>query len=250
MERKQLASRAAEKSDINDVYMGVLHVVFHRSWCDVSGVCKDISAKCETFLACEHEADDKVKTSHVHCLLHNFDSLNRIPVEGVRTFIPKEFKGRGQYVIMEKTEVARKYYKVDELSVYMIKGEEKCVRYVKNYSPVQLEALASKWIDHSVHAESNPDRKKEKTHWDIILDIVADIEPSSSSIQVGNKLLTSKRVSYDEVWYKTLKHLNANRIKTCKNDLERWLVSVMRVTQCDELRENLKVSIERKLFLN
>lgn len=231
-----------------DEYVGVLHVIFYQSWTDISGVAKMLSAKCETFLACEHEPDEKVQHAHVHCLLHNFDSLNEIPVEGVRTFIPKEFKGRGQYVIMKKTEKKpRVFYKIEPLSIYMIKGNVDCVRFVKNYSPVGLEELASQWIDHSAQVEDQP-KTKERTHWDIIQEIVNDIEPESKTIQVGSKLLTSKRVSYDEVWSKTLKHLNKNKIKTCNQDLERWLVSVMRVTQCDDLRENLKSQMFKKLF--
>lgn len=233
---------------MEDQYLGVHQVVFHRSWVDISGVCKELSKRCSRFIACEHPADEDIKCTHVHCLLDGFETKNKVPVEGIRAVIPEEYKGRGQYVIMQKTQKPpRVYYRYKELAIYIIKGNAENIRYLKNVSPVEEKELAEQWINHSDH-KADSDSSKVKTHWDIIQDIVKDIEPESKTIQVGSKLLTSKRVSFDEVYYKTIQHLNRNKIKTHVKEIERFVVSVMRITQCDELRESLKLQIHKNIF--
>lgn len=231
----------------DDVYVGVHHVVFRRQWCDISGVCKLLSQKCERFLACEHTPDMGCSVPHVHCLLDRFQTNNKIPVEGIRGAIPTEFKKRGQYVIMEKTEkVPRKYYKVNPLAIYCIKGDEEVIRYVKLFSPVELKEFAEQWINHSEQKADASD--KTKTHWDIVQEIVKEIEPESYSRQVGYKLLTGTRVTFDEIWSKTIKKLNEHKIKTHVKEIERFVVTVMRVTQCDDMRLRLKEQVHKNIF--
>lgn len=231
-----------------DVYAGVHHVVFRREWKDISGAVKELSSKCERFLACEHDPDMGCATAHVHCLLDRFDTSNKIPVEGIRGAIPREFKQRGQYVIMEKTQDSpRKYYKVKPLAVYICKGDENCVRYIKNFSPVEVKEFIEQWVDHSEHKVDSSEPKT-KTHWDIIQEIARDCEPVISTQQVGLKLLTCKKVTFDEIWHKTIKHLNQNKIKTHVKEIERFVVSVMRITQCEDMRENLKSQVFKNIF--
>jgi len=246
MEFQPINVEEAQEGD--DIYVGVHHVVFRRQWSDISGVVKLLSQKCERFLACEHTPDMGCNVPHVHCLLDRFETNNKIPVEGIRGAIPAEYKKRGQYVIMEKTQVApRKYYKVKPLAVYIVKGDEEVVRYVKLFSPVELKEFAEQWINHSEQKTDASDNKT-KTHWDIIQEIVKEIEPESHSRQVGNTLLTCKRVTFDEIWHKTLKKLNEHKIKTHVKEIERFVVSVMRVTQCDDMRERLKEQVHKNIF--
>lgn len=241
-----MESEATTPSD-QDEYLGVHQVVFRRSWVDISGACKILAGKCKRFLACEHNADAGCATTHVHCLLDQFETSNKIPVEGIRGVIPADYKKRGQYVIMEKTETQpRKYYKVTPLAIYMIKGNEECVRYVKEFSPLELKEYAEQWIDHSDQKAETSD--KVKTHWDIVQEIVKEIEPESHSRRVGNSLLTCKTVSYDEIWYKTIRKLNEYKIKTHTKEIERFVVTVMRMTQCDDMRENLKSQVYKNIF--
>jgi len=230
-----------------DEYKGVHHVIFRRKWEDISGAVKILSDKCETFLACEHDPDMGCSMFHVHCMLHNFATNNKKPVEGIRGIIPDQFKKRGQYVIMEKTEkTPRKYYDKDKLCVYILKGDEECARWVKNISPVKLTELVEQWKDHSEQKTSSDN--KLKTHWDIIQEIVKEIEVIDIRKQVGSKLLTCKKVTFDEIWNKTIRKLNEHKIKTHVKEIERFVVSVMRITQCEDMRENLKAQVYKNIF--
>jgi len=147
--------------------------------------------KCSRFLAAQHNADRKVKTTHVHCALENFESKNELPVEGVRTFIPSEFKGRGQYAIMKKTERTKKFYHYDSLCVYIIKASLANVRLVNGISPVTMDELASKWIDHSVQVKQVPKKESRQDNLNP-LDLYALMEAKVPKEDIEEVIKASK----------------------------------------------------------
>lgn len=232
----------------SDVYQGVLHVIFHKSWADVSGICHKMAEKCTRFLAAQHNADDKVKTTHVHCALEHFDSQNVIPVEGVRTFIPDEFKGRGQYVIMKKTEKPpKRFYHYETLCIYIIKASVLNVKLVKNLSPDKLEQLASQWIDHSEPVKRTPKHEEcSKTHWEIIQEVKEEINKQhKDKINPYTGGLTGE-YSFELVYRMLLVVLRKYKIRTSRNELERFMITIIRDDY--NFEDKVMLAIKKNIF--
>lgn len=232
----------------SDTYQGVLHVIFKKPWCDVSGICHKIADRCKRFTAAQHNADEQIKTTHVHCALEDFDSDNKIPVEGVRTFIPDEFKGKGQYAILKKTEKSpRKFYDYETLVIYIIKASVLNVKLVKHMSPEYLDELASKWVDHSDNKNKVPKNEEcSKTHWEICQEVLSEVEklPKDRINPVTMSLVGT--YSYETIYSVLMKVLRKYRVRTSRNELERFLVTIMR----DDInfQEEIMGAIKKNIF--
>lgn len=231
----------------SDTYQGVLHLIFHRGWSDVSGICHKIAEKCDRFLAAQHNADDKVKTTHVHCAIENFRSDNKIPVEGLRTFLPAELKGRGQYVIMKKTEKSKKFYHYETLCIYIIKASVLNVKLVRNLSPVKLDELASQWINHSEPVKRTPKTEEcSKTHWEIIQEVKEEINKQpKDKINPYTGGLTGE-YSFELVYRMLLVVLKKYRIRTSRNELERFMITIIRDDY--NFEDQVMLAIKKNIF--
>lgn len=131
-------------SPTNQPTPGVLQVVLHKSYEAVKAFAEWLKENTQQYIIGEHEADDKIRNTHCHILLLGL----KVSREALRKQVIKYSPGQGQNFTSALTQKERKPYDVDNLAIYIIKGN---VNHVKSttYDDIQIAIWASKWHSHT-----------------------------------------------------------------------------------------------------
>jgi len=150
------------------------------SYADLSGVVAAYAEVCDKLIVYEHEADGKVKTTHIHLLIigsSNKDEALRRLAQKARMDIRMSGNEFWKWAI--KKEHKAKFVS-DPLSfiTYMAKGKL-APKYVKNISPAEVEERRTAWVEPTVLApegkydeydELKKSLQKEHNYWNMSLD--------------------------------------------------------------------------------
>jgi len=107
----------------------IVHGIVRLPFKDVEPVYVWLAKEYKIFLAKQHDADDGVKTTHVHFLVDLSGTQHitaKAPLESFRkTFLLKaHFSERGIYELKTKTQEARLPYDLEKLAIYILKGQD------------------------------------------------------------------------------------------------------------------------------
>lgn len=217
----------------------VLHVVLRKPFQEIKAFAEWAKEQTLNYLVGEHEADPEIETTHCHILLEGL----KVTKEALRKQILKVSPGRGQYVIMEKTQKARLPYDRNYLGVYILKG--KCATAnATSFDDVQLALWASKWVDQSEEKLSKAE--KETTIWDVIMTAHKKCK-ADWKLGSHNELNLVVEPSREN-WYILCQELNRARIRTSRNELERAWVTLLRQDphNQDDLFNSIMSNVFRK----
>lgn len=239
--------------------MVVLHLVLGKNLTDISGtgLFEWFNEKSNFWLCAEHDPDDVDdpkggRFNKVHC--HVMIEIS-VSVEVVRKVLTKcELAGRGQYAIMTKTQKTREPYDMEKLCIYILKGRLKPIS--RGFMESEIERYRTLWVEREEKVESREKKnssgeKREKTHWDLIdeiwnelcempvWDVRLDFDPTGSG-------RTLNSVGRDAAWQLMLKKLHENKVRTSRNELERFYVTLIRRDYGSSV--GLKESIFKNVF--
>lgn len=208
---------------------------------------------CEKFIVYEHPQDDRVKTTHIHVLMIN--SSYKTPEQYKRKLYDLLYPNVSDSERPKGNEFwkwATKSPPDESFIIYMSKGNLLPV-LSKNFSEAYVEDQRRKWIaPTSVALPANTKNPKQpsKTHFEICEDIRAEYdswripalraaykERTGHEPSVGRiaSLTPEDMVAYlaranhkQELQRIVNKHLQLHKIRTSRNELERFVVTVVR----------------------
>lgn len=212
------------------------------------------SSLCESIICYQHDADEEVKTTHVHLLILKSQIQDEQLKRRFKKLYPTERKGNDLWSWEHK-----EYPNPDiNYITYMSKGELAPV-FVKNISLATVEELRQKWVDKSPVSSvaSNSKKAKDKTkEFYSICERVLDIARETPGVY-ENKLVESEFGSHSlmlksvivnpgKVYDILLKELKKNRIMTEVNQLTRFMTTILR----EDLNcgEEIKKTVFKRLF--
>lgn len=227
----------------------VWHVVIHATYDACRQVFEGLSP---AYLIGQHDADESINRTHVHAMLVN----PTVGVEGIRKRINSHgHGGRGNYAILQRTESSRQPYDKDKLAVYILKGKrDSCVE--STYDANQIDKWVGDWVETPKKLKNEIVEKPTKkeapaTHYELIVKILMDtrqmngvwehmtcLGTDNQGIALEDQWVCRNRKA---VWNYMIKVLNENRVRTSRNELERFFVSILRHDReaCDRMYENI-----------
>lgn len=210
-------------------------------WSDLSGVATLWANYCDRFIAYEHEADAKVSRTHCHFLMIDckvkeeaFKRMSKLP-------------GRGN----EFWKWATKETPDESFITYLSKGKLR-EKFKKNFSDQIVEERRGLWVEHepSKKPVSLKKVKEEKgSHWELIMKIWNEIKENPRIVRqvVDREGAIAHEIHNHSLAFDIMnKHLNENKVRTSRNELERFYVSIMR--QDTYSAQSLKKSIFSNIF--
>lgn len=225
--------------------MPILHLILRKEFKDISMLDEYLRSSSEAFVIVEHDPDEsedpkkgQFAVRHCHIMIVDFFNTD----QAMRKFLAKSnLDGRGQYAIMHKTQKTREDYDFDKLGIYMLKGcyEPKALYCIPTSKVTEWKDA---WVNHEEATprrdekkkrDSGENKEKSKSHWDIMDDIWNEVEKEDGIwdefctrvAQSGKQLNHRGR---DVLFDVMVKHLNANKVRTSRNELERFYVTLLR----------------------
>lgn len=239
--------------------MPILHLILRKEFKDISMLDDYLRSASEAFVIVEHDPDEsddpkrgQFAMKHCHIMIVDFFYSD----EALRKFLVKSnLGGRGQYAILSKTQKTREDYDFDKLGVYMVKGcyEAKAIYCIP---PSKVTEWKEKWVQPT--AAATPEKKKgdigekkekSKSHWEIMDDVWNEVEKEAGiwdefcGFTIGKQLNHKGR---DVLFDVMVKHLNANKVRTSRNELERFYVTLLR--RDDRQVGLLRIQILKNVF--
>jgi len=150
------------------------------SYDDLSGVVAAFAKVCDELIVYEHEADEKVKKTHIHLLIIRSqvkdEALRRL-AQKTRSDIRMSGNEFWKWAVKEehKSSLCSDPY---SFITYMSKGKL-APKYVKNISGSKVEEYRSKWVEHTgtppqqkydEYEALKSDLMKESHYWTMTLD--------------------------------------------------------------------------------
>jgi len=227
----------------------IFHVILHAYFADVSGFYDWAVSVSTSVLVGEHEADEQVKRTHCHFMINA-----NITDEGIRQQLKKRnLGGRGKSCIMMQTQKApRLPYDEEILSIYILKGG-KTIQHHSTMDHEMIQSLQAKWVHQK--EDVSPADKSDKTHWDLIQQIIIEskkiqgvwgavLERGEFGEVINEEGITpqGRGVIFDIM----VRVLNENKVRTSRNELERFYVSIVRHDY--HSRQLLRQSIMQNVF--
>jgi len=188
----------------------------------------------------QHDADEEINQTHCHFMIHGLD----VTKEGLRKELKKYITdGRKEYALMEKTEVQRLPYDEWILAVYVLKGDMKH-HVFSSYTESQVQDIVSAWVVY----ETKPSELKIASQYDIIESVMPKMKTRDQLYQgeFGEALAEHAVIPCAENFRILCDALNAHKIRTSRNELERIWVTVLR--QHRNNQDSLYESISRNVF--
>lgn len=224
----------------------VWHVVVHQPYASCKAVFEGLAPE---YLIGEHEADESIKRTHTHAMLVN----PTVGAEGIRKRIKSHgFGGRGNFAILTVAEKSRQPYDKEKLGIYILKGKESVCKDT-TLEEEEILRWVGEWVQPVRQEPAAPQTKKEQpaTHYELIVKIVMDTRGMNGVWEHMMNLGTDNEgVALEDtwvcrnrkaVWNYMIKVLNENKVRTSRNELERFFVSILRHDReaCDRMYENI-----------
>lgn len=211
-------------------------LVFHKSYDEIEPHITRLKEECVSYLVGEHPADDDVATTHCHIAISGINTralTTKAACETIRGWLPDSIKGRGQYVIMDKTQHTRLLYDWNMLCQYILKGKRE---YFKCKSDNITEEDIQRWIDaynqvkqEKQKVKEEKQKKKEYTQWDVIMEVRAEAPKREQLVQKPFGLVyVNTVIPSQEVYNLMLEKLDEHKIRTNLNETERIFFSIIR----------------------
>lgn len=220
----------------------------------------ELEAYADNVLFAEHGADGSTARIHTHVVLDGV-KVGRAAIE--KRIKKHGYGGRGNYAILTECKDIKQPYDRDKLCIYVLKGNVELCKQT-TYSSDQIAQWAAQWQGFVKRSASTPKEKPEAktlskpdtSHWAIMEDIRQEtrqhpgIWTQVNTIHTGDDGLVHEPIwvcnNRKHVWNTMIKHLTKHKVRTSKNELERFWVSMMR--EEENTSHALYSSIMRKLY--
>jgi len=210
----------------------IIHGIIRLPMEETSSIYKCMAAKYDIFLAGQHDADDQIKTTHVHFLVDISGTSHMItkdPLESFRktlfTFDLRSQLNKKTYQLLTVCQETKKPYKEFELAKYILKGNRLApTTYTSYYTQDFLDLRYDSWINHAApkapasvastggQEETILASSRKITDWKLLQKMLWEIPHTTTDDRTYAQLSTEERRAVDP---RTLmKHV----VKTLKNN--------------------------------
>jgi len=212
----------------------IIHGIIRLPMEETSSIYKCMAAKYNIFLAAQHDADESIKTTHVHFLVDISGTQHmeaKAPLESFRKtlklFDLKTQLNKKTYELLTLTQDIKEPYKEFETAVYILKGDRLArTIYTSWYDQVKLDLRYDAWIHHvgrtglgfaeAQGAEGDPETvlasSRKITDWKLLQKMLWEIPHTTTDERTYAQLPTEERRAVDP---RTLmKHV----VRTLKNN--------------------------------
>jgi len=202
-ERKQLAQKAARMSSSSS-FAPLIRLPFN----DLSGIIQVWSETCEQMAVYEHEADESVKTTHVHMIMIGCKYKTAEPLKRLYyKMFPNEDSSKGNGLWSWEN----KDYPVPDVNfiTYMSKGVL-TPKFLKNISPAKVEELRGNWVEPTPASTkqqqflNDSDAKNKITKHTLTLKVVNLILAEHNEANEQRRRVILSELS-DELWIKHIR---------------------------------------------
>lgn len=203
-----------------------------ESYADLSGALSCWINRCERFMVVEHPADTEVATTHVHIALGNCD----IQAEQLKKELRKVFKcgaGNPFWSFKEWDGVSIRDERPKAYPQYMIKGQYD-PHVHKGWTVDEVSAIKSAWDNDPIAQQyiqkaKQDVKEKVKTHYELIEEIYKLGHKKPSLIQREGEIFSENYFENSRANFDIMrKVLNQNKVRTSRNELERFWITLMR----------------------
>lgn len=241
--------------------MTVRHLVLRKNAKDIpQDFVSWLDAHTGMYAIVEHDPDDQenpqagmFKASHCHIPISGLD----VSDESVRKALKKNsLDGRANYSLMTKTAKTKEDYDWEKLMIYCLKGTL-VPKMSKGLMQSEITRFQEKWVsteELKKKVQSGSGKKTEKSHWDLMDEIWDEMKEKHKSelyhSMTAEQLdleITLTEPGRHLLWDIMIRVLNANKVRTSQNELERfWVTLIRRDSVCCSM---IKGNIFRKLGL-
>lgn len=237
---------------------------------DLSGVIKEWATTCEEMVVYEHPADEEVATTHVHLIMINSKYKTAEQLKKIfRKLFSTDRDGNDLWSWTHKT------FPNPDLTyiTYMSKGNLEPVYIHKTLSST-INEFKLKWVEPknkpsqtNSKGAANSKGEAAKTHWAICSEIISlghkekkmfrhneDYSGYRKTVDAsGNTIKVEQLVFMDEVFANSLENwdimckiLDKYQVRTSRNELERFWVTILR--QSAGHRASMFEQINKNIF--
>jgi len=232
----------------------MLAVRISRSYVDISSALIEISSKSEGACWYEHESDEEVSRQHVHGLIVN-PTISTDTMKGwLRKILGSVDRHDWAFTTTYKNELKEACEVNMDFITYMSKGKLEPIHSYGSLYPILCDVYRKKWVERSKRTTQKEQKIKEKTHWDLIQEIIAASRRKPGAWTNGVERQNGEMVTVEclthagrsDIFDIMCQVLNQNKVRTSRNELERFYVTIIR--HDNESRENMRVSILKNVF--
>jgi hypothetical protein len=219
------------------------HLIVRKPFQELREFADWVQVHTRMFVVGQHDADEEVNTTHCHFMINGCD----VTKEGLRKELKKYITdGRKEYALMEKSEKARLPYDEWHLAVYVLKGDMNNHKLGK-YSYEKVQDIVSAWQIYE-KSETKTSEPKITSQYDVIESVIPKMKTRDQLYQgeFGEALAEHAVIPCAENFRILCDALNAHKIRTSRNELERIWVTVLR--QHRNNQDSLYESISRNVF--
>lgn len=226
------------------------HLIIRKSYVDIEESFFDwLKENCVRMLVCQHSPDDEDTLEHCHVMIVEFTKSQQAldkqrKVHGLQGAASRLLKVRVK---------TREAYNEAKLGQYCIKGKVDQVKMVSGYDQERIETWAELWTPPSSHnvLASGSDTEKGQTHWQIIEEFWKELEQMNIWEEVlgfndAGLTRVMRKECYPRVMDMLQIRLNERKVRTSRNELERFFVTLMRHDA--SARRDISDSILRSVF--
>lgn len=228
----------------------VWHLIVRKPFTDVDEeFWRWLSANTQDVLVGEHPASDDDEDGeydiHCHVMMVNLKVTDKALDKARKRYGLEGAKSRLLRVVAK----THQKYDEDKLGVYILKGEKP---YAKAYSYAEdkIDEWVKAWVKPSKAAA--PAAAGDGTHWDLIQTVWKKLEETTGIweeyLEFNQKGITKtlNDTGKDVAYNLLVDELNAKKVRTSRNELERFYVTLIR--HDPGLRRNLGQSIIKSVF--
>lgn len=231
--------------------MAVWHLIVRKPYDEVSEeFWGHLKESCERLLVCQHTPDVEEPNVHCHAMLVEYKKTTQA--------LDKQRKVaglQGEHSRLLKVRLkTREPYEEAKLGIYCIKGSVENVKNGTSYDTIRLETWAGLWVQPRTETSvaTMDDADKQPTHYQIIEQVWQELQGLSVWEEVigfndGGLQKQLKKCHYGTVLDLLQIRLNEHKVRTSRNELERFFVTLLRQDYGgrNELRDSILKSVLR-----
>lgn len=204
--------------------------IVRQPYADCSGFIQYLTTVCDRVLVGQHDADEKVTTTHCHIMMVS-PAVTTQAIEKARKKFSITGAGNSLMKVTEKTRVPYEYFL---LGKYCLKGVRSNLVFSFSVPDVDIAKMLSMWvISPAVQDDEKP--KNDKTHFALIrklwndLQLISDIWTERLEFNNSGEMKTLNEKGRDKAFEMLVERLNDAEIRTSRNELERFYVTLLRL---------------------
>lgn len=207
----------------------IIQVVVRRPWEDISGFYSWIQDNSSSHLCGQHDADEDTKTTHCHIMCNTTINPETIRLQAIKHGVG----GRGVAAVLKQCAKKKIPYDETKLCIYITKGDVNNIKR-SSFDVDTINYFASQWVQHEPTSKSPDDKKDHFALIEHILEESTKIPGAWESVLARDSegiIVSERGLTYEgrrKIFQLMVNTLNKNRVRTSRNELERFYVTLIR----------------------